>query len=167
MNGLRPLNVKMQQLDIKANTSNKSTIGSMTLTKLGKSQVDELISGPLGGLVAPKEALAQTLVLGPPTSDSTELNTIAQAVRNESAWFIDAVGEINNDAYQGVLRARRTVLVKGAGHAFSGKYYVTKVTHQVRADGSYSQSFEARRNARGVDNTERFGVGAGRLAAGS
>ncbi len=167
MNGLRPLNVKMQQMDIKANTSNKSTIGSMTLTKLGKNQVDELISGPLGGLVTPKEALAQTLVLGPPTSDSTELNTIAQAVRNESAWFIDAMGEINNDAYQGVLRARRTVLVKGAGHAFSGKYYVTKVTHQVRADGSYSQSFEARRNARGVDNTERFGVSAGRLAPGS
>ena len=60
------------------------------------------------------------------------------------------------------------VLVKGAGHAFSGKYYVTRVTHEVKADGSYSQSFEARRNARGVDNTERFGgSGAGPSAPGS
>jgi phage protein D len=157
MSGLRPLNVKMEQMDIKSKSPNTSKVGSMTLTKLGKKQVDELISVPLGNLITPKDALSQTLVLGPPTSDSTELAAIAQAVRNESAWFIDATGEVNNEAYQGVLRARRTVLVKGAGFAFSGKYYVTKVTHKLRADGSYSQTFEARRNARGVDGTEKFG----------
>jgi phage protein D len=99
--------------------------------------------------------------LGPPASDAPELKTIAQAVRDEAGWFINATGEINSDAYQAVLRPRRLVLVKGAGKAFSGKYYVTKVTHEVKADGSYSQKFEARRNARGVDGTEKFGSSSG------
>lgn len=165
MSGLRPLNVKMQQMDIKANSANAAQVSSMTFTKLGDKAVGDLVSGPLSRLVTPKDALAQTLVLGPPTSDSTELKAIAQAVRNEAGWFINATGEVNSDAYQGVLRARRPVLVKGAGKAYSGKYYVTKVTHEIKADGSYSQIFEARRNARGVDGSEIFGGGGAGLPA--
>ena len=99
------------------------------------------------------------LVLGPPTSDATELRTIAQAVRDEAAWFITAEGEINSDAYQTVLRPHRLVLVKGAGKPFSGKYYVTRVVHQLMGDGTYAQRFEARRNARDVDESEQFGGG--------
>jgi len=49
------------------------------------------------------------------------------------------------------------VLVKGAGSPYSGRYYVTKVTHDLKADGTYNQKFEARRNARDVDGTEPFG----------
>ena len=97
------------------------------------------------------------LVLGTPTSDSTELTTIAQAARDEAAWFISANGEINCDAYQTVLRPHRLVLVKGAGNAYSGKYYVTGVIHELRGDGTYIQRFEARRNARDLDGTEQFG----------
>jgi phage protein D len=99
------------------------------------------------------------LVLGPPTSDATELRTIAQAVCDEAAWFITAEGEINSDAYQSVLRPHRLVLVKGAGKPFSGKYYVTRVVHQLMGDGTYAQRFEARRNARDVDESEQFGGG--------
>jgi phage protein D len=95
--------------------------------------------------------------MGPPTSDATELQTIAQAVRDEAAWFITAEGEINSDAYQAVLRPRRLVLIKGAGKPFSGKYYVTRVIHELKGDGTYTQRFHARRNARDVDNSEKFG----------
>jgi phage protein D len=159
MSGLRPLNVKIEQVDIGSGVTNSSQAGTMSWIQLGDKPLDDLVSGALANLVTPKDAMAQTLVLGQPTSDAAELNNIAQAVRNEAAWFINATGEVNSDAYQGVLRPRRTVLIRGAGKAFSGKYYVTKVTHEVRADGSYSQNFEARRNARGVDGSEQFGGG--------
>ena len=157
--GQRPLNVKVEQMDVKRNSPNTGQANEMKLRKLGEKDAKSLVGGPLGSLL-PKDAQAQMLVLGPPTSDATELHTIAQAVRDEAAWFITAEGEINSDAYQTVLRPHRLVLVKGAGKPFSGKYYVTRVIHQLMGDGTYAQRFEARRNARDVDGSEQFG-GAG------
>jgi phage protein D len=155
----RPLSVKIEQLDVKANTPNAAQVTDTQLNKLGAKDANGLLGGALNGLVTPKDAQAQMLVMGPPTSDSTELQTIAQAVRDEAAWFITAEGEINSDAYQSVLRPHRLVLVKGAGKPFSGKYYVTRVVHELKGDGTYSQRFEARRNARDVDGSEQFGGG--------
>lgn len=155
--GQRPLNVKTQQIDVKANSPNSAQAGDTQLTKLGDTDANTLIGGPLGALVTPKDTLAQMLLLATPTSDATELQTMAQAVRDEAAWLITASGEINSDAYQTVLRPHRMVLVKGAGSRYSGTYYVTQVTHELTADGSYSQKFEARRNARDLDGSEQFG----------
>ena len=155
--GQRPLNVKTQQIDVKANSPNSAKAGDTQLTKLGDTDANTLIGGPLGALVTPKDTLAQMLLLATPTSDATELQTMAQAVRDEAAWLITASGEINSDAYQTVLRPHRMVLVKGAGSRYSGTYYVTQVTHELTADGTYSQKFEARRNARDLDGSEQFG----------
>jgi phage protein D len=157
LSGQRPLNVKTQQIDVKANSANSAQVSDTALTKLGDKDANALIGDPLGSLVSPLDAPAQMLVLGSPTSDATELETIAQAVRDEAAWFITAKGEVNSDAYQAVLRPRRLVLVKGAGKQFSGKYYVTKVVHEIKVEGTYTQRFEARRNARDVDGSEKFG----------
>jgi phage protein D len=159
----RPLNVKTSQMDVKGNSPNQAQVSDTQLAKLGAQDANALIGGPLGSLVTPKDAPAQMLVLGPPTSDSTELNTLAQAVRDEAGWFISASGEINSDAYQAVLRPHQLVLVKGAGKAYSGKYYVTRVVHEMKGDGSYTQKFEARRNARDLDGSEQFGGGGGGL----
>ena len=115
LNGQRPLNVKATQMDVSANSPNSAQVSDTQLTELGASDANTLIGGPLGSLVTPKDAPAQMLVLGPPTSDATELQTIAQAVRDEAGWLITASGEINSDAYQSVLRPHRLVLVKGAG----------------------------------------------------
>ena len=82
---------------------------------------------------------------------------MAQAARDEAGWFMSATGEINCDAYGFILRPRRTVLVKGAGSLYSGMYYVTRVTHKMTNDGRYKQTFEARRNAIGLDGSEEFG----------
>lgn len=157
LSGQRPLSVKTEQMDVKGNSPNTAVASDMQLTKLGDKDGNALIGGPLGSLVTPKEAQAQMLVLGPPTSDATELQTIAQAVRDEAGWLITASGEINGEAYQTVLRPHRLVLVKGAGKPYSGKYYVTRVVHELKADGTYTQKFEARRNARDVDGSEQFG----------
>ena len=157
LRGQRPLSVKMEQIDVTENSTSIAQVSESQLTKLGARDADEIVAGPLAALVTPKDALAQMLILGPPTSNATELQTIAQAVRDEASWFITARGEINSEAYQTVLRPHRLVLVKGAGKAYSGKYYVTRVIHELRGDGSYFQTFEARRNARDVDGSERFG----------
>ena len=155
LSGQRPLTVKTQQMDIKSNSANVAQVSDIALAALGEKDASTLIGGAIGSLVTPKDAPAQMLVLGSPTSDSTELTTIAQAVRDEAGWLITATGEVNSDAYQAVLRPRRLVLVKGAGNSFNGKYYVTKVVHEIKADGNYSQKFEARRNARDLDGSEQ------------
>jgi phage protein D len=160
LNGLRPLNVKAEQVDVKANKPETGQANDTQLPKLGDKDANKLIGDPLGSLVTPKGGQAQMLVLGPSTSDATELQTIAQAVRDEAGWFITAQGEIDGDAYQSVLRPHRLVLVKGAGTPYSGKYYVTRVVHELREDGSYTQRFEARRNARDLDRSEQFGASA-------
>ncbi|MFZ0707156.1 MAG: contractile injection system protein, VgrG/Pvc8 family [Candidatus Korobacteraceae bacterium] len=157
LNGQRPLNIKATQMDVSANSPNSAQVSDTQLSELGASDASTLIGGPLGSLVTPKDAPAQMLVLGPPTSDATELQTIAQAVRDEAGWLITASGEINSDAYQSVLRPHRLVLVKGAGKSYSGKYYVTQVVHEINHQGDYLQKFEARRNARDLDGSEQFG----------
>jgi phage protein D len=157
LNGQRPLNVKVVQMDVRANSPKKAQISDADRTKLGANDASGLVGGPLGGLVTPKDALAQMLVRGTPTSDATEMQTLAQAVRDDADWLIGASGEINGEAYQSVLRPRRLVQVKGAGKAYSGKYYVTRVSHEIKHDGSYNQRFEARRNARDLDGGEKFG----------
>jgi phage protein D len=161
VSGQRPLNIKTEQVDVGSNSANSAQVSQSQLTSLGSRNLDSLVGAQLGALVTPKDAQAQMLVLGTPTSDATELHTLAQAVRDEAGWFIVATGEINSEAYAHILRPRRLVLVKGAGTQYSGKYYVTSVIHQMRADGSYTQRFEARRNARDLDNTEQFASGGG------
>jgi phage protein D len=153
LSGVRPLNVKTEQMDVKANSPNVAQVSDTVLTKLGASDANGLIGGAVGSLITPNDALAQMLILGSPTSDTAELTSIAQAVRDEAGWLISASGEVNSDAYQAVLRPHRLVLVKGAGKSFSGKYYVIKVVHEIKADGTYTQKFEARRNARDFDGS--------------
>jgi phage protein D len=157
LNGQRPLSVKTQQTDVRTASPNSAQVVDTQLTKLGATDANSVIGGPLNSLVTPQDTQAQMLLLAVPTSDATELQTIAQAVRDEAAWIITASGEVNTDAYQSVLRPHRVVLIKGAGTPYSGKYYVTRVTHDLKADGSYTQTFEARRNARDVDGSEDFG----------
>jgi phage protein D len=157
LSGQRPLSVRIEQMDVRANRPNRAKVGKTQLTALGADDEAVLIGKPLASLVTPRDALAQTLLLGPPTSDPTELQTLAQAVRDEAGWFIQAEGEINGDAYQAALRPRRLVLVKGAG-IYDGKYYVTRVVHELGGDGGYTQTFEARRNARDLDGSEEFGA---------
>ncbi len=164
LSGQRPLNVKSIQMDVEANSPNTAQVSDPSLTKLGKSDANDMYGSTLDGVVTASDAQAQILVLGTPTSDATELQTVAQAVRDEASWIISANGEINSDAYQAVLRPHGLVLVKGAGSPFSGKYYVTRVVHEIKNDGSYVQKFEARRNARDLDGSEQFGGGSSGLA---
>ncbi|MBV8451659.1 MAG: hypothetical protein JOZ29_05225, partial [Deltaproteobacteria bacterium] len=80
----RPLSVKIQQIDVKANSPDAAQVTDTQLNKLGATDANGLLGSALSSLVTPKDAQAQMLIMGPPTSDSTELQTIAQAVRDEA-----------------------------------------------------------------------------------
>jgi hypothetical protein len=84
-----------------------------------------------------------------------ELQTYAQAVVDQSALAITAEGELHTVAYGGLMRAKRTIAVRGAGKEFSGTYYVERVHHILTPD-SYKQNFTLRRNAVGLSRRESF-----------
>jgi len=75
--------------------------------------------------------------------------------RRETDWIVDAEGEIDGTLYGVALKTNRLVLVKGAGRAFSGMYYVTKVIHHLTHE-EYRQRFWARRNGIGLLGGEDF-----------
>jgi hypothetical protein len=103
----------------------------------------------------PADNPRQVLMTGTGLSDTGELQTAAQAEVDRSAFAITAEGELNTVAYGDVLRAKRPVLVRGAGLQFSGLYYVQRVTHTFTGDG-YTQHFSLKRNASGLTGQEDF-----------
>ncbi len=54
-------------------------------------------------------------------------------------------GTLDVAKYGHVLQSRRLVGVRGAGLAFDGLYYVTKVVHEIKR-GTYTQQFNLARN---------------------
>lgn len=110
----------------------------------------------LGSTAATDVDRPRTVLLsGTGMSETGELQTLAQAVVDRSAWAIVAEGELNTSSYGDVLRAKRPISVRGAGKAFSGTYYVEKVLHTFTSDG-YTQRFTLRRNAVGLTGREKF-----------
>jgi phage protein D len=103
----------------------------------------------------PADNPRQVLISGTGLADTGELQTAAQAEVDRSAFAITAEGEVNTVAYGDVLRAKRPVLVRGAGKQFSGIYYVQRVTHTFTGDG-YTQHFSLKRNASGLTGQENF-----------
>jgi hypothetical protein len=84
-------------------------------------------------------------------NDTTNLS-FAQAlmkglsIAGKSQDAVTANGTLDVVRYGGPLSARQLVGVRGAGMAFDGLYYVTSVTHDIKA-GEYKQSFKLSRNA--------------------
>jgi hypothetical protein len=68
---------------------------------------------------------------------------IAKAARH--ADVVSATGSLEVGRSGRVLRARELVGVRGAGLAFDGLYYVSRVTHEIKR-GAYTQQFTLKRN---------------------
>lgn len=75
---------------------------------------------------------------------SAAMTGIAYAAKHSDSVF--ATGSLDVTRYGHLLKSRRLVGVRGAGEAFDGLYYVTRVTHQLKR-GSFTQSFGLARNA--------------------
>jgi hypothetical protein len=140
---LRPAVTRIGNLDVYSSDAQTAEITSVSAQALGGTST-------LG------DDRPRTLLVNPLGLDeASELQTYAQAITNRSALAIRAEGELNAQAYDGILRARRPVLVRGVGREFSGTYYVERVLHSFEA-GSYKQNFTLRRNATGVAGQEDF-----------
>jgi phage protein D len=117
---------------------------------------DELGNQELGSnSTVPSDDSRQVLLSGTGLAQSGELQTAAQAIVDQSSWAITAEGDVNTVAYGDVLRAKRPIMVRGAGQQFSGTYYVERVLHTFTGDG-YTQHFSLRRNAIGVKRQDDF-----------
>jgi len=86
-----------------------------------------------------------------PLTDTARLSPLRAALSGlvYAAQHADAVsgnGTLDVLRYGRVLKSRRLVGVRGAGPAFDGLYYVSKVTHSIKR-GEYKQNFELSRNA--------------------
>jgi hypothetical protein len=81
------------------------------------------------------------------------LAIVNQAIANRSSWAVVAEGLVGADV--GVLYVGGPVNIRGAGLAFNGAYYVTRVTHTFDC-GCYNQKFEVRRNAIDMTGTEIY-----------
>jgi len=144
---LRPTTIEARGLSAGDKTDQSATASSSDLNPLGADAALDLLDQQ------PKSILARASAF-----DSTDLQTRAQALLNASTWAVSMSGELDVSAYQGVLRARRTVLVKGAGTRYSGTYYVSRVLHTLtRSD--YVQKFELTRNALNLTGSEAFNSG--------
>lgn len=140
---MRPVTAQATNIDVAAGSNEQAQAATSRLSTQGKATA---LSSQRPRVVLP----ARTGLVR-----AGELQTYAQAVVDQSSLAITAQGELNTAAYGGVLRAKRPVMVRGAGRQFSGAYYVERVNHILTAD-SYKQTFSLRRNAVGLSGRESF-----------
>ncbi len=144
-NMLEPAQVTLEGMNIEDQSDQQANVQTSTYTLLGKTGV--LSSDQPKQLLQAQTGLFQT----------GELQTYAQGMVDRSTWAVSAEGELNAVAYEGLLRAKRTVLVRGAGSLFSGTYFVQRVLHTFTGNG-YTQRFTLGRNALGLTGAEDFSI---------
>jgi phage protein D len=136
---LRPTTAQATNLDVESREHQQAQVGSSRLTALGRETT----------LTAQQQR--RVLLYQTGLTRTGEAQTYAQAVVDQSALAIIADGELNTVAYGGLLCAKSTIEVCGAGETFSGIYYVERVQHILTPD-SYKQNFTLRRNAVGLSD---------------
>jgi hypothetical protein len=113
----------------------------------GDDQVQGL--SPLGGMA--------TVLLTPTDVDGeVEPEKAATGLARQSAFVVTLTAEIDTDRTGLLLRARRTVLVKGLGSTLSGRWLIRRVRHRVTLV-SHVQELTLVRNALGLKGDEPFG----------
>ncbi|MGH3264440.1 MAG: phage late control D family protein [Trebonia sp.] len=108
-----------------------------------------------GDSTIPSELPRTKLLPGTGLSRAGELQTLAQATVDRSAFAITADGVVNAAALGQVLKAKQPATVRGAGTQFSGQYYVQRVLHRFE-HGGYQMHVSLKRNASGLTHRENF-----------
>lgn len=126
--------------------------GEPALTELGESGLADAIEQGLKGAGAEGSV---RILRGPRPTDQG-IRADGTGATDQARFTIEARGEIDPSLYRGLLRARRTVLIKGAGQRMSGLYYVRTVRTAID-EGEITQTFIAERNALGQSGQEEFG----------
>jgi phage protein D len=103
---------------------------------------------PLAAKPAP--ARRKVIVRCAANKNPAQAATTAVATTTNAPESVKGEGELDTLRYGSVLRARRPVGVRGAGHSYDGDYYVRKVTHVITRGVSYSQQFTISREGTGA-----------------
>jgi len=146
----RPSHAEMHQIDTAAKQILDAAATPGTQRPLGSN-------GPFAAAI-PNGVTATTLVNHTVTTGIAEMTKLAQAVTDDSEWFIEGQGEVDTVIYGEALEAGRLVPIKGVGEMFSGIYYLTSVKHHFDLE-RYMQHFTARRNASAPSGPSDFGGG--------
>lgn len=161
-----PLNVNMgSATNVDGFSARNDLLGPTTAQVTGLSEGDKSTQ-PADVQSASQSALGgsstvggdqprRVLLSGTGLSDTGELQTLAQAAVDRSAMSLVAQGTLFGAAFGSVLKAKRPVLVRGAGQEYSGTWYVQIVRHEFGPRG-HVQRFELRRNASGLTRQENF-----------
>jgi phage protein D len=139
----RPATAAVTGIDIRSGENQPVNVESNALTQLGNRAA------------LPQEQPRRVLPAMTGLSRSGELHALAQSVVDRTSFSITGEGDLNTVAYGDILRAKRPVMVRGAGRKFSGTYYVERVMHSITPEG-YQQRFSLRRNATGLTGQESF-----------
>jgi phage protein D len=140
---LRPVHAKVTGLEIESASEQAITSESASLPLLGK---DATVPGD-----RPRTVLLSQSGLG----YGGDWQTLAQAVVDRSSWAVTAEGELNTATFGVILRAKKTIQVRGIGRLFSGAFYIQRVLHTFSSQG-HKQRFTLRRNATGLAGSETF-----------
>ncbi|NCC30902.1 MAG: phage late control D family protein [Chloroflexia bacterium] len=140
---LRPTSVQVANIDFNSGDNQEGVIDGSNQTILGGEDLFAL-APPRQSQVLPGCAVLEA-----------ELLALAQGLSNRSSFAIIAEGELSTENFGTVLRAKRTVLLRGVGNLYSGVYLVERVLHAF-IDGEYTQSFTLRRNATSPRNRDDF-----------
>jgi hypothetical protein len=97
----------------------------------------------------PTPAQRKVIVRDAANKNPAQAATAAAATVTNAPESVRGEGELDTLRYGSVLRARRPVGVRGAGHSYDGDYYVRRVKHVITSDVSYSQQFTISREGTG------------------
>src|SRR5262245_28776125 len=134
-----PSKITMARVNVVDKKVEKFEVTESPLRGLGGRASDDLRQG--GTVPTSPVAIAPA----DPLFSEQAMEALATGIRRKNDWIVTGEGEIDGHLYGRALRADALVLIKGAGKTFSGRYYVTEVTHRITPEG-YTQHFKAIRN---------------------
>lgn len=120
---------------------------------------------PAVAALQPPEGLEPALmrIIPPPirrptardAANPAELFRQNQAIADRSSRAITGSGSVDSIKYGRMLRPGLPVLIRGAGRAHGGVWYVERVSHSI-STSAWTQRFQASRNALGLMGAEVF-----------
>ncbi len=124
-----------------------SILEPITKTSIPLPSLPSLRIPPLAA--KPTPARRKVIVRDAANKSPAQAAATAAAATTNAPEPVKGEGELDTLRYGSVLRARRPVGVRGAGHSYDGDYYVRSVRHVITSGVSYSQQFTISREGTG------------------
>lgn len=104
-----------------------------------------LLKPPLGLKVGPPAKIEFATDATRLEPDQAAKRILGYLMNKENSASISGSGSLNVLRYNGIVRSRMLIGVRGAGLAYDGMYFVDSVTHNIKP-GEYKQSFTLSRD---------------------